>query len=175
MQTLAHIHNVDGFFEVVLVEFHHRQGNILGGVERGPVRTQDDHHAVFLIGAQYLVQVDHDRQVRAAVLCQTGLNQLVNGCLSRFFHLTFKVNAVEVFTQQVINLTETFQRPIARFLPESQDMRVPCVPAGKISANFRLEALFIGKAPVSLGKEVAHPARLICPGSFSRVVLLVIA
>ncbi len=59
VQRLAHIHDVNGFFKVVLVEFHHRQRDILGRVKRCSVRPQDRKRAIgFVFQTEFFIDLD---------------------------------------------------------------------------------------------------------------------
>ena len=175
VQRLAHVHDINGFFKIVLVEFHHRQRDILGRVKRGSVRTQDDNHPILFPGTQDFVQVNHDWQIGASVFRQAGFNQLFHGGFTRFFHFALKIDAVKVFPQQGVNLLETFQRPVAGLFPQRQDVWVARVPTGKIRAHFGFKAFLKGKAAVRFRKEVPHPTSFILARLFSRVIFFVIA
>ena len=108
VERLAHIDHINGLIEVIFREFHDRQRDFLGGIQRGAVGAQNDHHPVFLFGAQFFVEVDDDRVFGAAIFSQPAFDQLVDHRLSRLFHFAFKVDPVEMLTQEFVNLLKTF-------------------------------------------------------------------
>ena len=175
VERLAHIDHINGLIEVIFREFHDRQGDFLGGIQRGAVGAQNDHHPVFLFGAQFFVEVDDDRVFGAAIFSQPAFDQLVDHRLSRLFHFAFKVDPVEMLTQEFVNLVETFHRPVTGLLPKIFQVLLAGIPAPEIGSHRSFKLRLTHKSPVCLRVEVRHPAHRIMTRLLASVVHLVVA
>ncbi len=175
MQALAHIDDVDGLIQVIFVELHDRQGQFLGGIQRGTIRSQDHRYTVFFFCAQKGVEVYNDRIFRSSIGGKPAFNQLVHQHFTGIFHIAFEINAVEMFAKQFVNLGKAVHRPLPGLQPQIMDVFLASIPTGKVCPDSLLETFLLMETAVSFGIEVRHPAHLIRAGFFSIMIHFVVA
>ncbi len=96
---------------------------------------------------QFVDLDDHRPALRAFIRGNAAFDQFFHDLLAGFFFLAVEVILVEADIQRGIHLVETFQRPLARLLPERHDLRVTFVPAGVNSPHFGFQVGILFQAP----------------------------